>query len=165
MSMTDRELVLQVLQDYSRDKAAALQKASADMTGTELYAQEQYIPDFAAACAMKNMLERETGFVCRSTAGRVCRMLQPYDSTIYTGEPETLPAQWGFVWATDPRKALPFVALADSPYSTNDCCIYPAEDGVDHVYRSGQDGNVWPPRTVNIQWDDLGTVEEVMGNV
>ena len=165
MSMTDKELVLQVLQDYSRDKAAALQKASADMTGTELYAQEQYIPDFAAACAQKNMLERAAGFVCRSTAGRVVRLLQPYDSTIYTGEPETLPAQWGFVWSTDPRKALPFVALATSPYNTNDCCIYPAEDGVDHVYRSGQDGNVWLPRTVNIQWTDLGTVEEVMGNV
>ena len=165
MSMTDKELVLQVLQNYSRDKAAALQKASADMTGTELYAQEQYIPDFAAACAQKNMLERAAGFVCRSTAGRVVRLLQPYDSTIYTGEPETLPAQWGFVWSTDPRKALPFVALATSPYNTGDCCTYPAEDGVDHVYRSGQDGNVWPPRTVNIKWDDLGTVEEVMGNV
>lgn len=165
MSMTDKELVLQVLQDYSRDKAAALQKASADMTGTELYAQEQYIPDFAAACAQKNMLERAAGFVCRSTAGRVVRLLQPYDSTIYTGEPETLPAQWGFVWSTDPRKVLPFVALATSPYNTGDCCTYPAEDGVDHVYRSGQDGNVWPPRTVNIKWDDLGTVEEVMGNV
>ena len=36
---------------------------------------------------------------------------------------------------------------------------------MDHVYRSGQDGNVWLPRTVNIQWTDLGTVEEVMGNV
>ena len=165
MSMTDKELVLQVLQDYSRDKAAALQKASADMTGTELYAQEQYIPDFAAACAQKNMLERAAGFVCRSTAGRVVKLLQPYDSTIYTGEPETLPAQWGFVWSTDPRKALPFVALATSPYNTGDCCTYPAEDGVDHVYRSGQDGDVWPPRTVNIKWDDLGTVEEVMGNV
>lgn len=169
MSMTDKELVLQVLQDYSRDKAAALQKASADMTGTELYAQEQYIPDFQAARATQNMMTRnagrENGFVCRSTAGRVVRLLQPYDSTIYTGEPETLPAQWGFVYSTDPRKALPFVALADSPYNTNDCCIYPAEDGVNHVYRSGQDGNVWQPRTVNIQWTDLGTVEEVMGNV
>lgn len=169
MSMTDKELVLQVLQNYSRDKAAALQKASADMTGTELYAQEQYIPDFQAARATQNMMTRnagrENGFVCRSTAGRVVRLLQPYDSTIYTGEPETLPAQWGFVWSTDPRKALPFVALATSPYNTGDCCTYPAEDGVDHVYRSGQDGNVWPPRTINIKWDDLGTVEEVMGNV
>ena len=31
-------------------------------------------------------------------------------------------------------------------------------DGVDHVYRSGQDGNVWPTRTLNVQWTDLGPV-------
>lgn len=169
MSMTDKELVLQVLQDYSRDKAAALQADQINMTGTELYAQEQYIPDFQAARATQNMMTRnagrENGFVCRSTAGRVVRLLQNYDSTIYTGEPETLPAQWGFVWSKDPKKARPFVAISTSPYNTDECCIYPAEDGVDHVYRSGQDGNVWPPRTVNIQWTDLGTVEEVMGNV
>ena len=169
MSMTDKELVLQVLQDYIRDKAAALQKASADMTGTELYAQEQYIPDFQAAKAVMNMNQRKVGkddgFLCRSTAGHVVRLIGSYDSDVWPGEPETLPAQWGFVWSTDPRKALPFVALATSPYNTGDCCTYPAEDGVDHVYRSGQDGNVWPPRTVNIKWDDLGTVEEVMGNV
>ena len=76
-----------------------------------------------------------------------------------------MPPRWGFAWSTDPDKALPFVALATSPYNTGDCCTYPAEDETLHVYRSGQDGNVWPPRTVNIKWDDLGTVEEVMGHV
>lgn len=161
----DKELVLQAMREYGLRKAAELQEASASMTGTELYAAEDYIPDFAAACAQKNMLERPAGFVCRSTAGRVVKLLQPYDSTTYTEEPEALPAQWGFVWSTDPDKALPFVALADSPYNTGDCCTYPAEDETLHVYRSGQDGNVWPPRTVNVKWSDLGTVEEVMGNV
>ena len=155
---SDKELVLQAMREYGQRKAAELQAASAGMTGTELYAAEDYIPDFAAACALKNMLERETGFVCRSTAGRVCRLLQPYDSTIYTDEPENLPAQWGFVWSTDPDKALPFVELATSPYNTGDCCTYPAEDETIHVYRSGQDGNVWPPRTLNVQWTDLGPV-------
>ena len=153
MSMTDKELVLQVLQDYSRDKAAALQKASADMTGTELYAQEQYIPDFQAAKAAQNMMTRqagrENGFVCRSTAGRVCRLLQPYDSTIYTGEPETLPAQWGFVWSTDPAKALPFVAMSTSPYMTGDCCT----DG-GKVWRSTIDNNVWAPTAYPQGWEE-----------
>ena len=153
MSMTDKELVLQVLQDYSRDKAAALQKASADMTGTELYAQEQYIPDFQAARATQNMMTRnagrENGFVCRSTAGRVVRLLQPYDSTIYTDEPENLPAQWGFVWSTDPRKALPFVAMSTSPYMTGDCCT----DG-GKVWRSTIDNNVWAPTAYPQGWEE-----------
>src|SRR5699024_6272706 len=108
---------------------------------------------------------RENGFVCRATADPVVRLLLPYESTIYTSAPETLPAQWGSVLSHYPRKALPLVSLDTLRHHTGDCCTYPAEDGVHHVYRSGQDGNVWPPRTVNIQWDDLGTVEEVMGNV
>ena len=167
--MTDKELVLQVLQDYSRDKAASLQAASAGMTGTELYAQEQYIPDFQAAKDAMNMNQRKVGeddgFLCRSTAGHVVRLIGSYDSDVWPGEPETLLSQWKFVWSKDPKKTRPFLALSTSPYDTGDCCTYPAEDGVDHVYRSGQDGNVWPPRTVNVKWDDLGTVEEVMGNV
>lgn len=152
---TDKELVLQAMREYGRSKAVQLQEASAEMTGTELYAAEDYIPDFAAACAQKNMLERAAGFVCRSTAGRVVKLLQPYDSTIYTGEPETLPAQWGFVWSTDPAKALPFVAMSTSPYMTGDCCT----DG-GKVWRSTIDNNVWTPDAYPQGWTDLGAVEE-----
>ena len=162
MNMTDKELVLQVMQDYSRDKAVALQAASAEMTGTELYAQEQYIPDFQAAKAAQNMLTRHAGltdgFVCRSTAGRVARLLQNYDSTIYTGEPEDLPAQWGFVWSTDPKKAKPFIALSTSPYNTGECCT-----DAGHVWKSKIDTNVWPPSAYAQGWTDLGTIEEIMG--
>ena len=36
---------------------------------------------------------------------------------------------------------------------TGDCCTY---DG--HVWRSGQDNNVWEPRSVGVKWEDLGEV-------
>lgn len=76
-------------------------------------------------------------------------------------------AQWRFVGSTDPKKARPFIALSTSPYATNDCCISPADPNDEgselHVWRSGQDGNVWAPGTINVKWTDLGTVEEVMG--
>ena len=160
---SDKEFVLDAMQRIGKTIAQDIQNRSAEMTGTELYAAEDNIPDFAAAVASKNMLERAAGFVCRSTAGRVVKLLQPYDSSIYTAEPEELPAQWGFEWSTDPQKARPFVAMSTSPYNTGHCCTYPGEDGVDHVYRSGQDGNVWPPRTVNVKWTDLGTVAQIMG--
>lgn len=150
---SDKELVLQAMREYGLRKAAELQEASTGMTGTELYAAEDYIPDFAAACAQKNMLERAAGFVCRSTAGRVVRLLQPYDSTIYTDESETLPAQWGFVWSTDPYKALPFVAMSTSPYNTGDCA---SEGGM--VYRSTINSNVWAPSGYPQGWTELGPV-------
>lgn len=37
---TDKELVLQAMREYGRSKAAELQAASAGMSGTELYAEE-----------------------------------------------------------------------------------------------------------------------------
>lgn len=152
--MTNKELVLDALRKIGKASATDLQARSEAMTGTELYAEEDYIPDFQAAKVQKNMLERPVGFVCRSSAGRVVRLLQPYDSTIYPQEPEELTAQWGFVWSTDPDKALPFIELATSPYMTGDCCT---EGG--HVYRSTMDNNVWSPSAYAQGWEDLGAVE------
>ena len=112
--MTKTE-TLAAVRDSARNAALYLQTRAGDMTGTELYASAEYIPAFAAVVAAGNMLARPAGFICRSSAGRVVRLIQPYDSNIYPGEPETLPAQWGFKWSTDPAKALQFIALATSP--------------------------------------------------
>lgn len=128
--------------------AADLQSRASSMDGTALYAEEEKIPSFTAACAVKNMLNRPAGFVCKSSAGRVVKLLQPYDSTIYTQEPEELPAQWGFKWSTDPFKALPFVAISTSPYGVGECCT---EDG--KVYRSTTDNNVWAPSAYPQGWE------------
>lgn len=151
----DKQYILDTMRAQGLAQAQALQAASPELTGTELYAREEYIPDFLAARAAKNMMDRKAGqrdgFVCRSTAGRVVRLIQNYDSTVYTQEPEELKAQWGFVWSTDPAKALPFVSSATSPYNTGYCCTYEG-----HVWRSGQDNNVWAPGSVGVQWEDLG---------
>lgn len=130
--------------------AADLQARSSTMTGTELYAEEEKIPDFQAARAVMNMLQRPVGFVCRSSAGRVVKLLQVYDSTIYTQEPEELAAQWGFKWSTDPAKALPFIALSTSPYGKGECCT----EG-DKIYRSTIDNNVWAPSAYPQGWEEV----------
>ena len=155
--MNDKEFVLNTMQQAGLTQAQAIQSKAPEMTGTELYAAEDYIPDFQAAKALKNMLERpagpEDGFVCRSTAGRVVRLIQVYDSETYPQEPEELPAQWRFVWSTDPEKALPFIAMSTSPYATEDCCT---EGG--HVWRSKIDNNVWAPSSYPDGWENLGEV-------
>lgn len=148
--MTDKEFVLQTMKEAGLARAQTLQAQAPEMTGTELYAAEDFIPEFQAACELKNMLERAVGFVCRSTAGRVVKLLQPYDSSIYTQEPEELPAQWGFQWSTDPEKALPFVAMSTSPYMTGDCCT---EGG--KTYRSTIDNNVWAPSGYPRGWEEV----------
>lgn len=146
--MTSKERVLERERQRGRMAAQEVQNKAPDMTGTELYAVDDRIPRFTAACEKLNMLERPVGFVCKTSAGRVVKLLQVYDSTVYTQEPEELPAQWGFVWSTDPAKALPFVALSTSPYMTGDCCT---EDGV--AYRSLIDNNVWAPSEYPQGWE------------
>lgn len=132
--------------------ATDLQTRSAEMDGTALYSEDEKIPSFVAACAKMNMLERPVGFVCKSSAGRVVKLLQVYDSTIYPQEPEELPAQWGFKWSTDPAKALSFIALSTSPYSKGDCCT---EGG--KTWRSKIDNNVHAPSAYPQGWQDVAT--------
>lgn len=146
--MTNKEYVLETMKRSGKLAAQAVQEKAADMTGTELNAEDMYIPDFKAAVVNKNMLERAAGFVCKSSVGRVVKLLQPYDSTIYTGEPEDYPALWGLVWSNDPAKAKPFIALSTSPYMTGDCCTENEE-----VFRSKMDNNVWAPSTYPDSWE------------
>ena len=149
--MTDsKSRVLERERQRGYEAAKMIQNKADNMTGTELYAVEDRIPAFAAACAKMNMLDRPVGFTCLSPAGRVVCLLQPYDSTIYPQEPEELPAQWGFKWSTDPAKALPFVAISTSPYMTGDCCT-----AGDAVWRSVMDNNVWSPLDYPSGWEQI----------
>lgn len=153
--MSARTFVLETMRKQGRTQALALQEKAPAMTGTELNAESDYIPDFLAAKARENMLNRKAdekeGFVCKSSAGRVVRLIQNYDSEIHTQEPEDLPAQWRFVWSKDPAKALPFISLSTSPYDTGDCCT---ENGI--TYRSKMNGNVWSPSTYPDGWEVAG---------
>lgn len=150
--MTNKELVLETLKRSGHLIAKSVQENSGTMTGTELNTEQDYIPAFKKACEKMNMLERKAGktdgFVCKSSAGRVVRLIQNYDSAIYTAEPEDLPAQWGFVWSNDPAHALPFIALSTSPYMTGNCC---SEDG--QVYRSTMDNNTHAPSAYPRGWE------------
>lgn len=140
---------MDVMRSQGRADAQDIQTRSPDMDGTALYAEEQKIPDFQAAKAAKNMLERSIGFVCRSTAGRVVKLLQVYDSNTYPAEPEELPAQWGFQWSTNPADALPFVALSTSPYMIGDYCL----NANGEPKRSLMDNNVWSPDSNPEFWE------------
>lgn len=150
--MTSKERVLQRERDRGRLAAQEVQTRSPEMTGTELNAVDDRIPQFKEAVKRMNMLDRHAGmtdgFVCKSSAGRVVRLIQNYDSSVFTGEPEELPAQYGFVWSNDPQKAKPFIALSTSPYMKGNCCT---ENN--SIYRSTIDNNVAAPSAYPQGWD------------
>lgn len=141
-----------IMYNQGRADALDLQERSSNLNGTELNAEDDKIPSFKSAVATKNMLERKAGqtdgFVCKSSAGRVVRLIQNYDSDIFKSEPEELPAQYRFVWSTDPAKAQPFVSLSTSPYGKGECCT---ENG--QAFRSTIDGNVWSPSDYPAGWE------------
>lgn len=137
----NKEQFLELVKKMGKLSAEAIQNKADALTGTELYTEADFIPTFSMALGKMNMLERPIGFVCRSPQGRVVKLLQPYDSTVFTQEPEELPAQWGFKWSTNPKHALPFIALSTSPYDMSDCCI--GSDDV--IYRSKININTYDP--------------------
>ena len=66
-----------IMYAQGRANALALQEKAPDMTGTELNAMDSNIPSVKAAVANKNMLERKSGVVCQSSAGRGVRLVEP----------------------------------------------------------------------------------------
>lgn len=150
--MTNKEKVLNRERERGRLAALEVQEKSSEMTGTELNSVSDNIPMFSEAVKVMNMLNRKAGqadgFVCKSSAGRVVRLIQNYDSDIYTQEPEELSAQWRFVWSTDPSKALPFISISTSPYDEGEYCLNNA--GI--PCKSLNDTNVWSPDEAPSFW-------------
>lgn len=130
--------------------AAKLQQESAGMTGTELYDAAACIPDFVAAVKVTNMQNRLAGFICRSSAGRVVKLIVPYNSDTYPEEPEVYPALWTPYWSKNPAHAVEFMAISTSPYMVGDCC---SVDGI--VYCSLEDNNVWSPADQPQRWEQV----------
>lgn len=148
-----QDTINNAMRTQGKADAEALQAKAPELTGTELNGEAAKIPLFTEAVKVKNMLDRPVGFVCLSSARRVVKLLQPYDSNIYQQEPEMLPAQWGFAWSTNPAHARPFVALSTSPYMKGNVCSWGLE-----VYRSKIDNNVWSPEGYPQGWELVGNV-------
>lgn len=152
--MTDKEYVFEVFRRFARSEAEVLQANAPDMTPDEIIDNEIFIPEFNP---QRQYLNFTPGYICKTPSGNVVKLLQAYDSSIYTQDPEELPAQWGFYWSTDPKKAKPFIALSTSPYYKDSCCLLG-----DEVYRSLVDNNVWSPSDYAQGWTKLGPIEEAL---
>lgn len=145
--MSDDELLVRVFQEIGESIAQKIQNGASDMTPSEIVASSPLLPLFNQS---KNYLEKPVGYVCKTSDGNVWRLLQKYDSSIYTGSPETLPAQWAPYWTKNPEDARPFMALSTAPYSKDDCCTFNGK-----VYKSTIDNNVWSPEDYALGWDEV----------
>ena len=137
-------MMLEVMRSQGAADATALQENAENMSGTELHSEAHKIPNFDNE---NQYINYKAGFICKSAIGNVVKLLQPYDSMVYTQQPEELVAQWGFKWSTDPAHAKPFIASATSPYMKDECCLWN-----EACYRSLIDNNVHSPEAYPQGW-------------
>lgn len=147
-----------VMYEEGRRNALALQERASGMTGTEIIAQEENIPEWSS---IKDYSEWPIGAPV-TDEGQDWLLLIPHNAAHYTGRPSGLRALWGLAHTTDPTKAKPWVAPSGVSgfYMFEECCTYQLPDGSVHVFRNLYDKNEYPPMTMNVEhwWEDLGEV-------
>lgn len=143
-----KTFVLEHMKKIGIEAAAALQAEAPELDGTAIIDRESDIPDFDPA---KQYLNWAAGSVVRDN-DQVWKLLQPYDSTIYTDKPENLRTQWGICHTKDPAKAKPYIEpLGQSGvYMKDECCKVS-----DDVYKSLIDNNVWEPTSYPAGWEKV----------
>lgn len=147
--MESKEYVLDKMKEVGLRAAEDLQAKAPEMDGTQLIDREGDIPDFDPD--KHQYLNWMAGQAVRDD-GRVWKLLQPYDSTVYKDHPNDMRAQWGLMHTKDPAKAKPFVPAQGTSgmYMLNECCT---EGG--KVYRSKVDNNVWTPGEYPDYWEEV----------
>ena len=156
--MTSKERVLQRERDRGRTAALNLAARAPEMTGTAIIAEQGHVPAWREDAVYT---DKHVGFPVQD-AGQVYTILQPHTPANNPGfRPADLPAIYSIKHTTDPARAKPYVAPngTSGMYMSGDCCTYEG-----HIWRSGQDDNVWAPGTTGVKWDDLGPVEEENDN-
>lgn len=158
------DMVYEMFKWLGKFRAEQLQSQAPSMTATQIIEEENYIPNFNPT---KQYLNYAAGYVCKDSDGNVWKLLQPYDSSIYTAEPSdsSMAAMWAPYWTTNPKKAKKFIALSTAPYMEGDCC-WQEIDGVKYTFKSVMDNNVWAPNDVgrargNTYWLCLGKTEDI----
>ena len=151
--MESKEYVLDKMRAIGLQAAEAFQAAAPELDGTAIIDREDDIPDFDP---VKQYLNWATGSCVRDD-GQVWKLLQPYDSAIYTDPPSKLRAQWGLCHTKNPQKAKPYVAPEGTSgmYMLGECCT---ENG--KTYRSTIDNNVWEPSGYPDGWEEVTEEEE-----
>ena len=147
-----------IMYQEGRRQALSLQERSPRMTGTEIIAEEEHIPEWNHS---KDYSSWPVGAPV-SDEGQDWILLAPHNAAAYSGRPSDLRSLWGLAHTTDPKRAKPWVAPfgVSGLYMFEECCTYQLPDGSVHVFRNLHDKNEYPPMTMNVEhwWEDLGEV-------
>lgn len=144
---------LNQIKEMAKRQAKYLRQRSPEMTGTQIIAEEDYVPDWSG--------EKDySGVVIGAPVkdeGQVYALLQPHNAGHYPHRPAQLPALWRVKHTTDPAKAKPWVQPTSTSdmYLKDECMVW--TDG--EVYRAQRDTS-YSPEEYAADWE-LANVESV----
>ena len=144
--MDSKEYVLAMMRSTGESKARALRESAGTMTGTEIIAQEDYVPDWRQD---GDYTAAPVGTPVQD-AGQVYTLLQPHNAAHYPGtSPASLAALWRVRHTADPVKAKPWAQPTSTSdmYLADECMVW--TDGL--VYRCKSD-TVYSPAEYAPAW-------------
>lgn len=160
---SSKERVLQRERDRGRLAALDLAKRASVLTPTEIIAEETKVPMFVwgkdySACPVGSPI----GEIVDGEL-QIFTMITPVNTAHYPGiTPNTERSLFSLCHTKDPKRAKEFLPSQgiSGLWMTDECCTR-----LGRVWRSTQDNHSYPPGEVGTEsyWEDLGTIEEVMG--
>ena len=153
--MTNKELIRNIMFSQGKADALNLRIRAADLSGTEIIAEEEKIPMFdpnkdysawTAGVPVYDILDGEK---------QVFTLITPHNASHYPGvRPNNNRTLWNLTHTKDAAKAKAFVAPSGTSglYMLDEVCAVYNEDGERLVYRSKADNNPYSPTEYAANW-------------
>ena len=140
--------IIEQIKQMARDQALYLREKAPKMTGTEIIAKEEFIPEWDNK---KDYTNEKIGIPVQYE-GQVYTLLQPHNASYYPNtNPVILAALWRVKHTTDPLKAKPWVKPTSTSdmYLKNECMIFE-----DKVYKCLRD-TIYSPIEYSADWEHI----------
>lgn len=149
--------IRRAMRTQGRADALELAARAPQMDGTAIIAEENKIPAWGENAVYTSA---QVGWPVQDQ-GQVYQIMMPHTPAHNPGyRPSDLRAIYSLLHTTNPAKAKPWMPSYGTSglYKLNECCTYPDDEGVVHVWRNLWDNNEFPPLTLNVEnrWEDLG---------
>lgn len=153
--MNNKELIRNIMYSQGKADAINLRTRAADLSGTEIIAEEEKIPMFdpnkdylawSAGAPVYDILDGEK---------QVFTLIIPHNASHYPGvRPNNNRALWNLTHTKDAAKAKLFVPPDGTSglYMFDEVCAVYNEDGERLVYRSKVDNNPYSPTEYAANW-------------
>lgn len=154
--MVSKTIVLNAMKAQGKADALDLRSRAANMTSTEIIAEEEKIPMF-------DRTKDYSGWAIGAPVAEIVNgeryiftLITPHNASHYPNStPSNTRALWSLRHTQDPTKARAYIAPLGTSglYMTGDVCTDPNADSPKTIYRSKVDNNAYAPSEYMANWE------------